>query len=119
MPPEWCTRLRWSLREDNDQMETYTGLTGGTFKDRFYKHMSDFRNEELESSTGLSKYIWKLKRENIPHKVRWKKLARARVFNPVTKTFQLCLKAKYLLMFSHKGQPLMTETNYITHAGTD
>ena len=94
------------VREDNDQMETYTGLTGGTFKDRFYKHMSDFRNEELESSTGLSKYIWKLKRENIPHKVTWKKLARARVFNPGTKTCQLCLKEKYLIMFSPQGATL-------------
>ena len=32
-------------RTDTSEIETYTGLTGGTLKKRYNKHMSDFRNQ--------------------------------------------------------------------------
>ena len=94
------------VRGDTQQVETYTGLTGGRFKTRFNKHMSDFRNEASEKATTLSKHIWGLKRQNIPYNISWKKLAKSRVFNPVTKTCQLCLMEKYLIMFAPQGATL-------------
>ena len=78
-------------RLDNNHVETYTGLTGATFKTRYNKHMSDFRNQAYSDSTTLSKYIWDLKTHNTPYNVSWQILSKARVFNPVTKTCQLCL----------------------------
>ena len=95
-------------RTDTGQVETYTGLTGGTFKIRFNKHMSDFRKSE--TATMLSKHVWKLRRENSPYEITWKKLAKGRVFNPVTKNCQLCLKEKYLIMFSPEGATLNKRT---------
>ena len=78
------------VRTDTQHKETYTGLTGGTFKDRFNHHNSNFRNQ----------YIWKLKRQGFPYEISWKKLARG---NPVTRTCHLCLQEKYLIMFSPQG----------------
>jgi hypothetical protein len=51
-------------KTDTSHAETYTGLTGGTFKNQYNKHMSDFRKSE--TATMLSKYVWKLRRENSP-----------------------------------------------------
>jgi hypothetical protein len=79
-------------RANTQTVETYTGLTGGTFKTRYNKHMSDFRINE--TATTLSGHIWDLKRQNTPYEISWKKLARGRVFNPITKTYQLCLTKK-------------------------
>ena len=93
-------------RLDTHQVETYTGLTGGTFKNRYNKHMSDFRNPTYKSSTTLSKYIWKLKNENVPYDISWQTLSRARVFNPVTKSCQLCLREKYCIMFHPESATL-------------
>ena len=39
-------------------------FTGGTFKARYNKYQSDMRNVGDQHNTCLSKYIWKLKREN-------------------------------------------------------
>ena len=68
--------------------------------------MHDFRTEAKEKSTTLSKHIWELKREGVPYTVSWKILARGRVFNPITKICQLCLKEKYLIMFAPEGATL-------------
>ena len=93
-------------RADTQHVETYTGLTGGTFKSRYYKHMSDFRNVKYETSTTLSRYIWKLKRESVPYNLSWEVLSRAKVFNPTTRTCQLCLREKYLIMFNPESATL-------------
>ena len=91
-------------RTETRTVETYTGLTGGTFKKRYNKHMWDFKNDE--NATTLSGHIWSLKRENIQYGLSWKILTRGRVFNPVTKTCQLCLKEKFLIIFSPEGATL-------------
>ena len=91
-------------RTDNQEVETYTGLTAGTFKNRYNKHMSDFRINE--HATTLSKYIWQLKREGHPYEVSWKTIGRGAPFNPTTKTCQLCLLEKYLIIFSPEGATL-------------
>ena len=45
------------VRGDNGKEETYTGLTGGTFKKRWDRHNFDFRHEKQEGATKLSGYI--------------------------------------------------------------
>ena len=47
-------------REDNGTTTTYTGLTGGFFKDRWQGHQTSFRHEKYKNSTKLSLYIWSL-----------------------------------------------------------
>ena len=52
-------------RNDNQQEETYIGLTENTFKTRYNGHTSSFSNEEKKNSTTLSQYIWSLKEKKI------------------------------------------------------
>ena len=98
----YCAQV---MRLDNNKSEFYTGLTGGTFKDRYTAHQCDFRHEKRKG-TCLSKYIWSLKHEKIPYKVDWKILSRGRIFNPVTRTCRLCLLEKYFISFHPKTATL-------------
>ena len=94
------------IRGDNGKVETYTGLTGGTFKKRWDKHNSDFRHEKNETATKLSGYIWKLKRANVPFQISWEKITNARTFNPVKRKCNLCLQEKFRIMFQPEGASL-------------
>ena len=76
------------------------------FKTRYKKHMYDFRTTSEDNSTTLSKHIWSLKRENAPYDLSWEIISRARVFNPVTKCCQLCLREKYWIMFHPESATL-------------
>ena len=84
-----------SRKEEN---ETYIGMTGTTFKERYATHRSSFKLEHKISETELSKYIWSLKKQNIIYKVRWKILDRARTYSPVSKICQLCTLERYYLI---------------------
>ena len=92
----YCAQV---TRLDNNQAESYTGLTGGPFKTRFNQHQNDFRHEKNKHNTCLSKHIWELKHEKIPYKIDWKILCKGRIFNPVTKTCKLCLLEKYFISY--------------------
>ena len=78
--------------EENGASNTYTGLTGSTFKKRYYGHSSSFRNREEEHNTTLSTHIWRLKDEGKRYEIKWKIIDRGKRFNPSTKKCNLCLK---------------------------
>ena len=84
--------------EDNSK-ETYTGLTGGQFKKRWFKHKYSFEKIDKRTETTLSQHIWKLKEKDKQHRVTWKILAKARTFNPSNQMCRLCLKEKFFIMF--------------------
>ena len=102
------------VRGDNGQVETYTGMTGGTFKKRWDRHNFDFRHETEEGATKLSGYIWKLKKRNIPYSISWEKIKNSRVFNPVNKKCKLCLNEKYQIMFHREGASLNSRKELFT-----
>ena len=47
-----------TIRSENET-KNYLGSTDGTFKKKWYNHISDFYNQK-ENETEISKYIWKL-----------------------------------------------------------
>merc|ERR1711949_55027 len=59
-----------------------SGSTARTFKKRYYGHRGSFSNQKYEHDTELSKYIWKLKRDNKTYRVKWKIIDRASPYNP-------------------------------------
>ena len=61
--------------------EFYNRLTEGSFKDRYcsHGHASDFRVQHIKG-TCLSKYVWKLKNDNVLYSLSWKVIARGRGF---------------------------------------
>ena len=93
------------VRLDNNTSETYTGLTSRRFKDRYYEHTADMADMDRKG-TSLSNHIWKLKSAAIPYTLSWKILNRCHSFNPTTRTCNLCLKEKYLIVFRPEGATL-------------
>ena len=85
--------------ESQDGTEHYTGLTGATFKKRWYKHTGDFRNSKSKHSTRLSTHVWKLKEEGKNFNVKWEIMDRAPTHNPTSRKCRLCLKEIYYIIF--------------------
>ena len=52
-----------------------------------------------QKQTTLSNHVWDLKDNNIPHEIKWKILAKAKTFNPVTNKCRLCLKEMYYICY--------------------
>jgi hypothetical protein len=99
-------------RLDNSETEIYTGVTAGTFKQRYYGHSYDQRHRSQRSSTCLSKYVWDLKDRDIGYNITWKIIARGRGFNPTTRSCQACLKEKYYIMFRPEGATLNSRDEF-------
>ena len=72
---------------------------------RLYEHTQDINNEK-RNGTSLSNYIWKLKKQNIKHKISWKILSRRKSFNPATRRCNLCLREKFCIIFKPEGASL-------------
>ena len=85
-------------RQDNNKTENYVGLTENSFKTRYNNHTSSFRNQSKRHNTTLSQYIWSLKDQNIPYTLKWKILAKGRPYTTSTKSCNLCLMEKYLII---------------------
>ena len=86
------------VRQDNEKVETYIGLTDNSFKTRFNGHTCSFRNENKRNATTLSQYIWTLKDQNISHSLKWKIVAKAKSYSTSNKTCNLCLREKYYII---------------------
>ena len=107
--------------------ETYTGLSEPPWKYRKYGHNTDFKHKKKGTSkngTTLSKYIWTLKDpddcnlEPCPNKmeyeIKWKILARASGYNPITGLCRLCLKECYFLLFKPETASLNRRSEIYT-----
>ena len=82
------------------------------WKSRKYGHNTDFKHKRIGTSkkgTTLSKYIWTLKDPDncntepcpvkMEYQIKWKILARAKGYNPITGLCRLCLKESYFILF--------------------
>ena len=86
---------RAEVREaGNDIVKTYTGLTERIFKQCYNNHLTTFRHQKYENSTGLSKYICKKKRDNEECDVKWSIVQRAKRYSNVSKRCDLCTTEK-------------------------
>ena len=86
--------------------ETYTGLTGRSFKQRWNEHNRDFEKPENRTKSMLSTHIWELKDQGLDYNISWKILDRGKSYNPVTKKCLLCLKEKFYIMYSKENSSL-------------
>ena len=107
--PDSCPLTPAQCQKDNiiyvtsitspDGVEHYTGLSGNTFKKRWYSHKDDFRNPDKRRSTRLSSHIWKLKDEGKQFQIEWEIMDRAPTYNSINRKCRLCLKEIYYIMF--------------------
>ena len=79
----------------------YYGSTGGTFKDRYANHKKSFNHERYKNETELSKYIWKLKKDNTDYELKWKVMKKSNVVKRKSGICNLCLEEKYYI-FTNK-----------------
>ena len=102
-------------RQDTGATETYTGLTGGPFKTRWHAHNNDIRNYDPDDGAHgkrMSKYVGKLKADNIPYNISWSIVTRAPAYNPVSRSCRLCLLEKYFIMFESAGATLNIKSDF-------
>ena len=105
----------------------YAIFLGVSWKHRKYGHNTDFKHKKKGTSkngTTLSKYIWTLKDpddcnlEPCPNKmeyeIKWKILARASGYNPITGLCRLCLKECYFLLFKPETASLNRRSEIYT-----
>ena len=97
---------RAEVKDSNENIQTYTGLTAGPFKKRYYSHRNSFNNRNAEHSTTLSSHIWSLQDKQENFNINWKVIDRARVFNPINRRCGLCTKEKYYIIFQPDGATL-------------
>ena len=102
---------RASVKErTSGKIETYTGLTGRRFIDRWKEHDKDFDEPNNRTSTTLSSHVWSLKdqglTEGLNFDITWKILDRGPSFNPVSRKCILCLKEKFFIMYHPESSSL-------------
>ena len=87
------------VENSTNTTETCTGLTGNTFKKRYYGHRRTFEKENHENHTTLSSHVWDLKKMHKNYNISWSVIDRTADFNPSTKKCRLCLKEKFYINF--------------------
>jgi len=94
--------------KSNDDGETreYIGMTANAFKSRFYNHKKSFNDVRYENETELSKYVWKLKRNERDFDIKWSILKRAPAYTAGGKNSHLCLEEKLCLLNASKETAL-------------
>ncbi len=104
-----------TVKTDNGEPEqTYVGLTANSFKTRYANHKASFKNEKKKSNTELSKYIWKLKENNIEYQITWRILKRARAYNPASDRCNLCLWEKFFIIYKPQLSTLNKRNELVT-----
>ena len=97
-------------REDTGDVQTYVGITEGSFKSRYNNHTSTFRNPKRKHSTALSRYIWNLKDTNANFSLKWKIMKRCKAYSGRTKRCSLCLHEK-LFIIRHPEMATLNSRN--------
>ena len=54
----------------NSETKECIGSTGGPFKQRWYSHISDIRNEK-NNGAELLKHVWKLENKKTSYEIKW------------------------------------------------
>ena len=95
--------------DENQNVNTYTGLSSNTFKKRFDSHTFSFRNRG-KNSTTLSTHVWDLSDKNKNYNIKWELIDRAPEFNPTNRKCRLCNKEKFHIIFQPEGATLNTRS---------
>ena len=92
--------------KDDGETREYIGMTANAFKSRFYNHKKSFNDARYENETELSKYVWKLKRNERDFDIKWSILKRVPAYTAGGKNCHLCLEEKLCLLKANKRSSL-------------
>ena len=103
-------------KKSNSSDKTYYGSTAMMFKQRFYTHDWSFIVENY-SPTGLSKYVWKLKKlgwiMGTDFKIKWSILTKAHTFLLGGKRCDLCVTEKTIILLHKDKRTLLNQRDEI------
>jgi len=85
------------INENTQESKVYIGICETEFKTRYRNHQKALKNRKYEKDTELSKYVWKLRDEEINFNINWSIIRKARSYSPISKSCNLCLTEKLLL----------------------
>ena len=92
----------------------YYGLSASQFKLRYNNHTSSFRNQNQETDTELSKYIWHLKDRNKQFQIAWSIVARAPSYKCGARKCDLCLTEKLIIAQADQDSLLNKRTEIVS-----
>ena len=101
-------------RLDNNTTESYIGLCETDFKARYSNHKTSIKHNNKRNATELSKYIWKLKDQNINYNLNWTIIKQAQSYNNSTKRCNLCLTEKYYIINRPELATLNKKSEFIS-----
>ena len=102
-----------TLTTKNDVF-TYLGIAGNSFKERYNGHTNSFRQESKRNSTELSKKLWHLKDNNEDHTITWKIKKKVPPYRGGSKTCTLCLTEKLLIITNSSRNLLNKRTEIVS-----
>jgi len=85
---------------------SFIGIAANSFKERSANHKLSCNNLKYEYNTSLSKHIWGLNKINEPFTISWSIVSKAKPYNPVAKTCNLCLMEKTCILLSEDANLL-------------
>ena len=91
------------------ETRTYIGLTENSFKTRYTNHNKSFRHRKYENETELSKHIWQLKDQGKEFVIKWSIIKTAASHNPISKSCNLCLTEKPMLIIDKDKDHLLNK----------
>ena len=101
-------------KEEEEETQTYYGLTEGTFKDRYNSHQFDMRHQKNRHSTALSKYVHALKDKNIPYRIEWKINSKGYPFQCGERSCDLCLQEKLTILLADPEKTLNCRSEIVS-----
>ena len=84
---------------------SYVGMTGRTFKERWYKHGTSFRLAQYRTETKLSEKVWSLKERGCDYMIRWSVVKRGRPYVNGQRTCDLCTTEKLEILLQSSTDP--------------
>ena len=102
------------LENSTKEPKLYIGSTCNSFKQRYYGHKASFDKPNLENSTQLSKYIWKLKRKKQDYQIKWTILKKSRQKRPNIKLCYICNLERMAIATAKRKNLLNSRNELVT-----
>ena len=91
-------------KSNNIPPKTYSDISEGDWKTRYYNYTKYFRNLKYSKETTLSGFLWDLKNKNIPApELQWSIDKNVPAYSNISKTCLLCLHDR-LAVITFKDQ---------------
>ena len=98
----------------NNECKEYLRTAEGEFKLCYNNHNMSFRYKKRVNDTELSKYLWKLKKENIDYNLQWSIKVYASPYKCGTRKCDLCLTEKMIIARSDPKKLLNKRTKLVS-----